>query len=212
MKAETGVFKVTDNSMGVSVESNYLFNSTRKRVSEILKKDGLEQNDIIDVFVGLHIVLELGINSLFRKIITPTLKKGVDIHEMIENLDNVSFRDKVVVFVYYSKFNFDDIKKATEYHKLINKIKSFSELRNKLLHGHSIMEFSGTNGISRSGLKKKLNAKKLKEQLDNFKFITEGLGYYLDCLDTDWTPQGKDELKKMYLNGDFIPEAVKVNE
>ena len=212
MKAETGVYKITDNSMGITVESNYLFYSTRNKVSEILKKDGLNQNDLIDVFVGLHITLELGINNIFRKIITPTLKKDIDIHKMIENLDNITFIDKVIMFIYYSKFNFTDISKATKYHSLINKLKSFSEMRNKLLHGHSIMEFSGVAGISTSRLKKNLNSKKLKLQLEDFKFINEGLGYYLDCLDSEWTPQGKEELKNIYLNSDFIPKNVKVND
>src|ERR1035437_9876343 len=148
--------KISD-SVSFTVESNYLFYSSRKKISELLEKDKLNQNDIIDIFIGLHIVLELGINNVFRKIITPTLQKKISTHIMIENLDNINFIDKIVMFIYYSKFNFTDIDKATEYHKLIKKLRSFSEMRNKLLHGHSIMEVSGEKGISKSKLKKNLN-------------------------------------------------------
>src|ERR1035437_5249789 len=98
LKAETGVFRITDNTMSITIESNYLFYSNRKKVSELLCKDKLDQNDIIDIFIGLHIVLELGINNVFRKIITPTLQKKISTHIMIENLDNINFIDKIVMF------------------------------------------------------------------------------------------------------------------
>ena len=210
LKAETGVFRITDNTMSITIESNYLFYSNRKKVSELLCKDKLDQNDIIDIFIGLHIVLELGINNVFRKIITPTLQKKISTHTMIENLDNINFIDKIVMFLYYSKFNFIDIDKATEYHKLIEKLRSFSEMRNKLLHGHSIMEVSGEKGISKSKLKKNLNTEKLQEQLKNFKFIVDGLCYYLDCVDSDWTVEGRKQLKETYLSHSFIPKVMKV--
>ena len=38
---------------------------------EILKKEILDQNDLIDIFVGLHLILEIGINNIFRKIKPP---------------------------------------------------------------------------------------------------------------------------------------------
>ena len=192
------------DSITLTVESNHLFYSNKKKVSEILTKDSLDRNDIIDVFVGLHLVLELGINNLFRKIITPTIKRQIDTHEIYENLDRISFIDKTAMFIYYSNFN--DVEKATEYHAIIGKLKSFSEIRNKLFHGHSISEISRNGTIKRSKLFKRLENSELKEQMNDFKFILEGLGYYLDCLESNLTPEGKSQLKNTYLDYSFIPE------
>lgn len=196
------------DSVTIMAESNYLFYSNREKVSILLNKKLLNKDDIIDIFIGLHIVLELGINNVFRKIISSDFKKDIDTHIMINNLDNINFIDKTIMFIYYSKFKFTDISEATRYHSIINKIKSFSEMRNKLLHGYSISEISGENGIFKSKLKKDLNLIKLKQQLEDFKFILDGLCYYLDCVESSWTTNGKNLLKETYLNHNFIPETI----
>jgi hypothetical protein len=187
------------------VESNHLFYSHKEKLKNLLNKNELDRNDVIDIYFSLHLVLELGINNVFRKIITPGLKNNIDTHEMVENLDSISFRDKIVMFIYYSKFNFNEISDATRYHSIINKIKKFSEIRNKLFHGHSISEISNNKGISRSNLREKLKFEVLKKHVEDFKFILEGLAYYIDCLESENTSDGKRQFIKTYLSHDFIP-------
>lgn len=192
-------------SISITSESNYLIVSNRKKVSELLVKASLDRHELIDVFISLHIILEVGINALFRQIITPTLKKQIDVHEMLENLDKINFIDKVTMFIYYPQFQFEDISQATKYHSIIGKLRRFSEMRNRLLHGHAISSRMERGISSHSSLKKNLNPTKLQEQIKDFKFILDGLGYYLDCLSSGLTPSGKEQYKQTYLSYDFIP-------
>lgn len=195
------------DNVSMTLESNYLLISNKKKVADLISHSELNRNDIIDIFISLHIVLELGINTLFRKIITPTLKKDIDLHEMIENLDNINFIDKVTMFIYYSKFNLPDIAKATEYHKIIGKLRAFSEMRNKLLHGHSISSTSRGGIKSESKLIKNLNLSKLQNQIMDFRLIIDGMRFYLDALDSNITQSGKDGFKNAYLDHGFIPNT-----
>lgn len=195
------------DSVSMTLESNYLLISNKKKLTDLISNSELNRNDLIDIFIGLHIVLEVGINTLFRKIITPTLKKGIDVYDMTENLDNVNFIDKTIMFIYYSKFNFDDISKATEYHKIIGKLKAFAEMRNKLLHGHSISSTSKDGINSQSKLISKLNLSKLQTQIMDFRFVLNGMCFYLDALESNLTQAEKNEFKKACLDQSFLPHT-----
>lgn len=195
------------DSVSMTLESNYLLISNKKKLTDLISNSELNRNDLIDIFIGLHIVLEVGINTLFRKIITPTLKKGIDVYDMTENLDNVNFIDKTIMFIYYSKFNFDDISKATEYHKIIGKLKAFAEMRNKLLHGHSISSTSKDGINSQSKLISKLNLSKLQTQIMDFRFVLNGMCFYLDALESNLTQAEKNEFKKTCLDQSFLPHT-----
>jgi hypothetical protein len=188
-------------------ESTSLSISSKNKIITLLSKSKLTEEDIIEIFINLHIVLEVGVNSFFRQLIIPTLKKEVRKHEMLENLDRISFLDKTIMFIYYSKFNFIDINKATHYHSVINKIRKFSDIRNKLLHGHSISSLYKDGQITDSNLKKKINIQTLNEQIGDFYFIIEGLRYYVDMLDSPigLTEAGKESLKNEYLDTSFLP-------
>jgi len=192
-------------SISISTESNYLLISNKEKVAYLLNNSDLNQNDIIDVFIGLHIILEVGINTLFRQLISPVLKEKIDIHEMVENLDKVNFIDKTIMFIYYSRFDFKDLDQAGRFHSIISKLRSFSEMRNKLLHGHSISTRSENGVNTKSRLAKNLNLNKLQEQLLNFRFILEGMGFYLDSLNMGVTDAGKKAYKESFLDYSFLP-------
>lgn len=198
---------ILSDSVTMTLESNHLLQSNKDNLQNLLINSELDRNNLIDIFISLHIVLEVGINTLFRKLITPTLRKNVNLHVMIENLDNINFIDKTIMFIYYSKFNFDDVSKATEYHKIINKIRAFSEIRNKLLHGHVISSISKDGKNSESTLIKKLNLSQLQTQIKDFRFILDGMCFYLDALDSNLTQEGKDSYKKAYLDHNFLPHV-----
>jgi hypothetical protein len=199
--------KLTE-SVTMTIESNHLYNSSINKVSRLLSKECVNRNDLIDIFVGLHLILELGINNIFRKIILPSIKKQIGTHKIFNNLDNISFLNKIVMFVYYSKFNFPDNKKATEYHKIIGTLRNFSQIRNKLFHGHSITEISKNGNTTRSSTMEKLDTIVLKNQIKDFKFIIKGMRYYVDCFDTTITSIDKDKYKKSFLMDDFIPSKI----
>jgi len=197
--------KITLNeSVTMTVHSNHLFYSNKKKVEDLLSEKDLDNNNLIDIFFSLHLVLELGINNIFRHIVSTDFKKQIDRHKLEKNIDNISFIEKTILFIYLSKFNFSDVDKATNYHKIIEKMRSFSGIRNKLFHGHSISEISKDGITSKSELKKKLNTDNLQKQIDDFNFITEGLSFYLRNLETTFTEAGIEQLINTYLTFDFI--------
>lgn len=195
---------VTD-SVKARTESEYLISSNKEKCKQLLGKSSLGEGDIIDVLVSLHIILEVSLNTLFRHLSLMGIKKDVDEFEIIKNIDAINFIDKMVLFIYNSKFNFDTkLAEASRYHSIIGTLKNFAGLRNQLLHGHSISSvFSG--GKSRqSPLKKNISPESLESQIEKFKFILGGMRFYLDCLDSSLTPSGKESFKKAYLNDDFL--------
>jgi len=196
-------------STTATLESHYLISSNKDKVRELLSKSELQENDIIDAFISLHILLEVSLNSLFRQLSLLSIKENFDRLKVVENLDTISFIDKVTLFIYNSKFKFQDINKATEYHKIIGTLKNFASIRNKLLHGHSIITVIDDDGARSSQTKELLNKDHLKKQVKKFLIILEGLRYYLDCLDSSLTSAGKESYKKDFLDDSFIPDSYK---
>jgi len=187
-------------------ESNYLIISNKEKCNKLISYSELSDNDIIDILISLHIVLEVSLNTLYRHLALFSLKKNIDEFEVMKNIDNISFIDKTILFIYNSKFDFDGkLDQATEYHKIIDTIKDFSNIRNKLLHGHTISTIHRGGTREDSELKKKINLEYLKEQIKKFCFILKGICFYLDCLDSNLTQQGKEDLKREYLSDDFLP-------
>lgn len=195
-----------NESVTISTESEYLIISNKEKVVEILSRKELSEENIIDVFISLHMVLEVGLNTLFRHISLSSIKKDVDRLEIMRNIDGVSFIDKTILFVYNSKFNFEDIGAATHYHGIIGTLKDFSFIRNQLLHGHSIITVADEQGSRSSRLKEILNKKGLGKQIEKFLFILEGMRFYVDCLDSSFTQASKESLKKSYLDNSFLKQ------
>ncbi len=178
----------------MELRSNYLLISNKTKVKEILSKSektDIDRNEIIDVYVGLHLIFEIGINNFFREIIIPTFKKKVNNYKMIKDIDNISFSDKITMFVYYSKFNFSDIEKATQYQQIVGKTKHFGTVRNWLLHGHIISSTSTDGKTDDSDLFKRLTVDKLQKHLTLTVLITVALLsaglYFIDKEKTEST-------------------------
>lgn len=186
-------------------ESDYLIISNKDKITNSLTNPNLDQNDIIDILISLHIVLEVGLNTFFRHLSLIGIKKKINEFEIMSNLDKVNFRDKVTLFIYNSKFNFkgkeDD---AVRYHKIIGKLRNFSGMRNRLLHGHSISTIFDGKESRNSQLKQKITLRNLKIQIKEFVFILKGMSFYLDCLESSLTISGKKDLQKEYLSDDFL--------
>ncbi len=192
-------------------ESTHLLNSNKEKCKQLISFSKLGDNDIIDTLISLHLVLEVGLNHFYRHLSLLSIKKDISHQEVIKNIDNISFIDKTVLFIYNSKFNFDSpekLIKAAECHKIINRLRDFAGVRNKLLHGHSISTiYYGEGRKERSSLKEKINLKFLNQQIKTFRLIMEGLRFYLDCLESSLTEQGKKDFKESFLDDSFIPSA-----
>lgn len=188
-------------------ESDYLIVSNKQNCQRLLENSPLEQGHIIDIFISLHIVLEAGLNTLFRHITLTSFKKMVDEFKVIENIDNINFIDKTILFIYNSKFDFSGKEQqAREYHSIIGKLRKFSGIRNSLLHGHSISTINNNGNVEHSKLKRNINLDYLKVHIKEFKDILEGVSFYLDCLDSDIPSSQKDVWKKTYLDTGFLPQ------
>lgn len=193
-------------------ESVYLITSNRERCADLLKKHSLSEDDMVDVYISLHIVLEAGLNSLFRYISLSQIKNPKSRIEAIKHLDRISFIDKATLFIYSSSFDFgDNFEKALEYRKIIDELIRFSEVRNKLLHGHSIsaiFDLSRKEVQQSSEAKKLLDEKKLKVQIELFRHIMEGLRFYVDHLITLDKDKWVKPLVTFFLRDDFLSKYV----
>ena len=193
----------------IYLESDYLIIKNKRTCNHLLAVEKNTEENIIDFLISLHIVLEVSLNSLFRHLTINQIKKSVGKLKVIKNLDNISFIDKTVLFIYNSNFDFgDNVDKATKYHEIIGKMKQFSEARNKLLHDHSVSTLFPHEGLERdSEVRALLSEENVKKQIKLFKFILEGMRYYIDCLEGDFTSNRKENLKKEFLNDDFFKEV-----
>lgn len=210
------ILKFKKKKKGITVSTSIyserldIIEINRKRCSEILSKDKLTDKDIIDALISLHLVLEIGLNSLYRNIISIQIKKDIDMLEMIKNIDNINFIDKTVMFIYSFNFNFkSDIWKAEQYHSIINYLRKFSEIRNLLLHGHTIMTINVNGELEReSKLRKIISQDTLNNQIDIFKYILDGIQFYVDHLNLPINgTQVGPRAKKLFLNYNFLPEV-----
>ncbi len=196
-------------------DSLYLLQSNRLKCQELLSKDRLEENDIIDIYISLHIVLEVGLNALHRQIITSQIVKPIDRLEVIKNIDGIGFIEKTILFIYNAHFDFhSNLDESAIHHKIIGKLRSFAGIRNKLLHGHSIGSLTNDENITRvSEARSNLEIDKLKAQIKLFIDINNGMKFFLDHLDNDgWSDGYIEDLKNEYLNYSFIPANFITNE
>lgn len=193
----------------VYTDSLYLLQSNKLKSAELLAKKQLSENDIIDIYISLHIVLEVSLNALHRHIITSQIIKPIDRLEVTKNIDGIGFIEKTILFIYNAHFVFyDELEQAAYHHKIIGKLRSFAGIRNKLLHGHSIGSLTTEDNIThQTEARINLNVEKLKQQLKLFVEIHEGMKFFLDHLDVEgWNEEYIEDLKVQYLSYDFIPE------
>ena len=198
---------VISGSVTSTLESHHLIVSNRKRVADLLIKVEQDRDDLIDIFISLHIVLETGINTLFRKLIIHQIRHSVEKYSYTTNIDNISFIDKTVMYIYFSKFEFKDLTLVTKYHTIIGKLRSFSEIRNKLLHGHEISSHSKNGKNTESAAFRKLKFPELQTQLSDFKYALDGLAYYVRSSDMGISESGKETYIMEYLDHSFLPDV-----
>jgi len=188
---------MTNGSSTIILESTHLIKTNKWKCEKIFEEGNFSENNIIDILISLHLILEIGLNGLFRVMSHPTFKKDVDILERMEKIDNINFIDKVTMFIYFGNFDFSDTKyfknrvdEATKYHKIIGTLKDFAQIRNSLLHGHALSEIRDLNADNtrNTKTKAKLNKEFLDGQINKFKFILDGMSFYLDCYEKDRIP------------------------
>lgn len=176
-----------DSSFGtcihITTEQHLVWSINVKRLVNLLGKKDLTEEDIVDSFISLHLILEASLNSFFRELTRQNL--FVSDIEVFERLDKISFTDKVSMFIYTYDFNFDkkDLKERKKHKNLVSRLINFSNIRNILLHGSTIMEVENGKGeVTMSKAKKIINQKTLKEQISSFKEIIEGMRFYIKHL------------------------------
>jgi len=76
----------------------------RKKCHDLINTGFNNKEDIMQFFLALHIVLEVGINSFFRQLVT-VLRFG---RLKMSCLDQVNFIDKVTMF-FYLPYSFNDM-------------------------------------------------------------------------------------------------------
>ncbi len=169
-----------NKEMTYAIESEYLV-IYRERCKEILHRKSLGDLDKVDFYVSLHFVLEIGLNTIFRRISLSSLKKDIDHFEVIKNLDGIEFRDKTILFIYNSNFDFGDrLPEATEHHKVIKRMRDFAYMRNAIAHGHSAI----STGEDSSELRRRLD-ENLTKQIALFRSILTDMRFFIECLQID---------------------------
>ncbi|MFA7315658.1 MAG: hypothetical protein WC059_02545 [Candidatus Paceibacterota bacterium] len=206
LKAETGHIKVgITDSVTIKVESNYLFRSRKEYCEEFLKKDTNSQTDILEFLLALHFVLEIGINTFFRNYYNVYSILDTFMHD--NELDNVSCLDKIRFFLSSNRFTFRDGKDKAESYKnaknLIGGIKNFNNIRNMIVHGHSVSEVTGQHNVT-SNLKLKLNSKSYGDQINKFKEVMVNLNYFVDRLETFVAKEQIEAFQTLYLSTEFL--------
>lgn len=190
----------------------------RNKCHELINKGLNNKEDIMRFLLSLHIVLEVGINSFFRTLISVRRFGGFK----VDCIDQVNFIDKVTMF-FYLPYSSDIISLETieQNRGAISKLKNFAEVRNKLMHGHINAEIFETADDLFTGKAKKLTttAKLIHndvviKQISDFKFIINSILFFLDTywdsLGIEETEEGKkiidikSGLIDLYLNDSFL--------
>jgi hypothetical protein len=200
-----------EESIGVSesisarLESGYLIIKNKEICSSILRMQNPGENDLIDFFVSIHLVMEISLNTFFRMVSLTEMQKRVDPLAVIKNLDGINFIDKTILFIYNSHFNFNgNLDNADRYHSVIGQLRQFSEPRNKLLHGHSISTIFHQDTNRHSDTRNMITQEKMNNQINLYKNIMDGLKFYFDCLQSSFSVSGKDSVKREYLDYEFL--------
>ncbi len=189
------------NSIIKGTESDYLIIENRKRCKAILSKPEIGKEDLIDAFIYLHIVMEAGLNGFFRNISLSGIKKGISELEITKNLDDISFIHKVILFIYNSSFDFGaQLADAERYHSIIGKLKNFTYIRNMLVHGHAIKMVNENGTKKYSQLSQQLTKDTLNKQINDFKFILEGMQFYINHLNIDISDYQRSMLIDQFLD------------
>ncbi|MFC1843273.1 hypothetical protein ACFLZ5_00600 [Thermodesulfobacteriota bacterium] len=202
-----------------------ILQSYRNKVTHLFNKSNRSEAETAELLINLHFVLELGLNILFSNLAPimcvqkiPGFDKesishnaGLQLNDkIIEDVDSVSYLQKTIMFIYFTRFQvktIDELNELSNHYKIVGKIKKFNETRNKLVHGHSIHTIHKENEQIMSQAKKKLSTKNVNEQIELFKSILKSMEFFLMNLHFPaFTQEGREILKELYLNGEFFTE------
>lgn len=190
----------------------------RKKCHELINKGLNNEDDIMQFLLSLHIVLEVGINSFFRTLVLA--RRFGDFKT--DCIDQVNFIDKVTMFLYLPHIsNITSSEVIEQNRSAISKLKNFSEIRNRLMHGHMNGKIFDITEDVFAGKAKKLTATAklihndvVIKQIDDFKFIINSILFFLDAywdsLGIEETEEGKkiinvkSNLINLYLNHSFL--------
>lgn len=197
---------VTVNNVTLKVESNYFFISRRDKCTEFLKIDDPKEADILEFLLNLHFVLEIGINTFFRYYYK--LFSNYDFFKDGSEIDKVGFYDKITIFFNENSFTLETGENLNTSRQRVNEviglIKNFNNIRNMIVHGHSISEISCGEEKTQSSLKSKLNKDYCIKQIENFKKIILNINYFIDRLDTKVQRDTIEMFQKNYLDLGFL--------
>jgi len=171
-------------------ESAAIPNNSKEICDKIILEDNPNKDSLIIFLINIHLILEYLINFYFRVIIGSNINNIIDEKEKIDfisYLDNVPFNSKITMLI--GLINYQNLENGgvitnkgmlKKNIKIIKKIRSFSEYRNLLVHGHMVGEI---NGNSSNASKKIFSNKTLKEilsdKMEEFDSILEGLNYFI---------------------------------
>lgn len=203
--------QTVNDSVHVKVESNPLLFSSKANVQYLLSNLGTStkpEHDIAEIYVSLHLTLEIGIHTLFRHLFGMIgSMNSYDGTTFDENIDSIDFIHKVRMLMCVSKFTFldkADVDKAKIYQKaLIEDLQKFTHARNSLLHGHTISISGLENKPSKT--KKKLVPSELNKQIEMFKKIIDMLTFFLDRMDSNVPKPQIKALLTAFLSTSFLP-------
>lgn len=201
-------------------ENYYLLNSNRDKASKLLVKLSGQvspaSSEIMNFFIALHFVLEIGLNIFFREITLEQPNKKMSVKKQIkatENLDKISLIHKVISFIHFSDFDFNGNDSIAEKHySVIGRIRDFCEIRNKLMHGHfngSIQADQNLNDLTfgkneYSKTHKLINRDYIYKQIDLFESIFDSISFYFDHMKTSFDENEKKYLKISFLKHGFL--------
>jgi hypothetical protein len=202
LKARTGDFISIGESVSIKIESNAFLNKKRNDCHEILIKENPKELDIMEFLLNLHIVLEIGINSFFRNYYSYITT--IDCIKKNHTIDEINFKDKIKFFLISNIFIFNsgedkiNINKKSE--QIIQQIITFSQIRNKIIHGHSVSE----TDQEKSKLRKKLTNKSMTDQITIFKEIISSLNFFIGKVESKINKKQIEMFQKNFLSDNFL--------
>ncbi|MDD5026499.1 MAG: hypothetical protein PHH13_03960 [Candidatus Peribacteraceae bacterium] len=195
-------------SVRLEVESLYLLISNRKKCTNILLKgDDITKEDRMDFLISLHLVLELGLNALMRKVIKSGKRHYTNYESIDNHIDQVSYLDKLRIWLFSVSFKGVDADELGNNMDIIGNLINFSEARNKLLHGHMIgrIEYASGEQPSRTTRAHDLTTEEFMNcQIDLFIKIVKSMSFFIRGFEATLTDEGRESFIKEYLDTSFL--------
>jgi hypothetical protein len=104
-------------------------------------------------------------------------------------------------------FRLPNLSEAAQHHSVINRLKKFSEIRNKLIHGYSISSVITHDGhLQQTRTRQQLTKDFMLQQIDLYQVIIDNLGFFVNALGNINSKQKEDFINR-YLDASFLTET-----